>query len=99
MAVSARRIRRHRSDDCPLPTRFPMTWQPTELPDLRRVDEMGFDIETKDDGLSAGIGSSWPWRGGYIVGVNVAWRREGGMHANYFPIAHPDSDNFDREQV
>ena len=76
-----------------------MDWQPpTELPDLRRVDAIGFDIETKDDGIAAGIGSSWPWHGGYICGVSVAWRTDE-MRKDYFPIAHPDSDNFPREQV
>ena len=72
---------------------------PTELPDLRRVDEIGFDIETKDDGIAAGIGSSWPWHGGYTCRRQRRLSARRGNALDYFPIAHPDSDNFPREQV
>ena len=77
-----------------------MTWQvPTELPDLRRVDIVALDTETNDEGLRADRGSSWPWRGGYICGISVAYRAEGDIRAHYFPLRHPDSDNFDPAQV
>ena len=29
----------------------------------------------------------------------VAWREEGDIRAIYFPLRHPDSDNFDPAQV
>ena len=75
-------------------------WQPpSELPDLRRVDIIAIDTETKDEGLRADRGPGWPWRGGYIVGISLAWRADGAIHAIYVPLRHPDSQNFDREQV
>ena len=75
-------------------------WQvPTELPDLRRAGIIALDTETNDEGLRADRGSAWPWRGGYICGIGVAWRADGGIRGNYFPIRHPDSNNFDPAQV
>lgn len=72
------------------------TWRvPKELPDLRRVDLIGFDIETNDEGLRADRGSAWPWRGGHITGVSVAWREGGDIRAIYAPLRHPDTANFD----
>jgi DNA polymerase I-like protein with 3'-5' exonuclease and polymerase domains len=69
-----------------------MDWQPlAELPDLRRVGTIALDTETKDDRLNAGMGSGWPFGAGYICGISVAYR-EG---AHYFPLRHPDSNNFD----
>src|SRR6516162_1958760 len=69
------------------------------LPDLRHVGRIAIDNETKDNGLLAGLGSSWPWGDGYICGVSVAYRVEGTIHAHYFPIRHPDGPNFDPTQV
>ncbi len=75
-------------------------WQtPQELPDLRRVGIIALDTETNDEGLRADRGSAWPWRGGYICGISVAWRDDSGIRGNYFPLRHPDSQNFDRENV
>lgn len=67
----------------------------TELPDLRRVPRMARDRETRDDGLSAGRGPGWAFRAGHTVGLSVAW--DGGSF--YAPTRHPDSDNFDPDQV
>ena len=69
------------------------------LPDLRRVGVIALDAETKDEGLLANRGPAWPWRGGYICGVSVAWHDDSGIRATYFPIRHPDTANFDPEQV
>jgi putative DNA primase/helicase len=75
-------------------------WQPpSELPDLRRVGELALDAEPKDDGLQADRGSGWPWHGGYICGVSIAYRTDNGIRAHYFPIRHPDSKNFDPAQL
>jgi len=62
---------------------------PSELPDLRRVDLIALDTETRDDGLLADRGSAWPWRSGYICGISVAWRAGGEIRAHYFPIRQP----------
>ena len=72
---------------------------PSALPDLRRVGIIALDVETRDDGIRADRGSAWPWRGGYICGISVAWRNDSGIRGNYFPIRHPDSENFDPAQV
>jgi hypothetical protein len=75
-------------------------WQPLPaLPDLRRVGTIALDTETRDEGLRDKRGPGWPWRGGYIVGISIAWRADNGIHAIYIPLRHPDSANFDREQV
>ena len=75
-------------------------WERTgELPDLRRVGIVALDLETKDDGLLTGRGSSWPWGAGHICGVSVAYHVEGYIRAHYFPLRHPDSDNFNPEQL
>jgi DNA polymerase I-like protein with 3'-5' exonuclease and polymerase domains len=72
---------------------------PKELPDLRRVGIVALDTETKDEGLGAGRGSSWPWRGGHLCGISIAYHAEGDIHGVYVTIRHPDSENFDPEQV
>jgi Mesyanzhinovviridae DNA polymerase len=74
---------------------------PTHLPDLRRVDDnrVAIDTEENDEGLRAGRGSSWPWHGGWICAISVAWREGGKMRAIYIPIRHPDSVNFDPATV
>jgi DNA polymerase I-like protein with 3'-5' exonuclease and polymerase domains len=70
-------------------------WQvPTELPDLRRVGIVSLDTETKDDGLRADRGPAWPWRGGHVCGISVAYHADGGIRSHYFPLRHPDTDNF-----
>jgi DNA polymerase I-like protein with 3'-5' exonuclease and polymerase domains len=75
-------------------------WERTgELPDLRRVGIVALDLETKDDGLLTGRGSSRPWGAGHICGVSVAYHVEGYIRAHYFPLRHPDSDNFNPEQM
>jgi DNA polymerase I-like protein with 3'-5' exonuclease and polymerase domains len=75
-------------------------WQPpANLPDLRRAGVIALDTETRDDGLRNNLGSAWPWGDGYVCGVSVAWRAEGDIRAHYIPLRHPDSPNFDREQV
>jgi len=67
-------------------------WQaPTDLPDLRRVGIIAIDSEGKDEGLLADRGSAWPWRGGHISGISVAYRAGGEIRAHYFPIRHPDT--------
>jgi Mesyanzhinovviridae DNA polymerase len=72
---------------------------PPELPDLRRLDVVAIDTETRDVGLQAGRGSSWPWRDGHVCGLSVAWREGSNIRALYIPLLHPDSSNFARAQV
>jgi DNA polymerase I-like protein with 3'-5' exonuclease and polymerase domains len=75
-------------------------WQaPNELPDLRYVGIVALDTETNDEGLRLDRGAAWPWGGGYITGISLAWRADGDIRAIYVPLRHPDSQNFDREQV
>jgi hypothetical protein len=85
---------------CLFSQRFPMPWRPlTELPDLRRAGIVALDIETRDDRLRADMGSGWPFKAGHVCGFSVAYRAGGEMCAHYFPIRHPDSENFSSEQV
>jgi hypothetical protein len=79
---------------------IPGTWKPVAaLPDLRNVGLVAIDTETRDAGLAAKLGSSWPWRDGYVCGVSVAYRKGGEICSHYFPIRHPYSSNFDPTQV
>jgi DNA polymerase I-like protein with 3'-5' exonuclease and polymerase domains len=85
----------------PAPTSSPTSeWRPpTELPDLRRAGTIALDTETMDGGLLAKRGSSWPWGDGHVCGISVAYRADDTIRAHYFPLRHPDSANFDREQI
>jgi DNA polymerase I-like protein with 3'-5' exonuclease and polymerase domains len=74
-------------------------WRPPTLPDLRNVDKFALDTETRDEGIAADHGPGWPWKGGYVCGVSVAYRAEGGIRAHYFPLAHPDTENVDRDAL
>lgn len=78
---------------------FPPTsdWEtPTELPDLRRHDYVILDSETKDDGLSRRRGPGWAYKGwGHISGLAITVPG----YSRYFPVRHPDSDNFPVENV
>jgi DNA polymerase I-like protein with 3'-5' exonuclease and polymerase domains len=75
-------------------------WQrPDILPDLRRVGLISLDAETNDQRLQAGLGAGWATGESRIVGVSVAHRVESEIRSYYFPINHPDSSNFGREQV
>ena len=72
---------------------------PPELPDLRNVGLLALDTEGRDGGLQTDHGSAWPWGDGHVCGLSIAYREAGVIRAYYFPIQHPDSQNFDREQV
>jgi DNA polymerase I-like protein with 3'-5' exonuclease and polymerase domains len=75
-------------------------WTPLSvLPDLRRVGLIALDTETRDGGLLAGRGSGWAFNDGHICGISVAYRAEGESRAHYFPLQHPNTQNFDREQL
>ena len=75
-------------------------WQPpTELPDLRRVDRIAIDTESRDDRLRDDMGSGWVFRAGHLVGVSIAYLAEDGVKSLYLPFRHPDTQNFDSEQV
>ena len=72
-----------------------------ELPDLTRLPSkleglIAFDLETRDMGISANQGPSWPWRGGgRVVGYSFAadnWK-------GYLPIGHEGGGNLDPIKV
>ena len=67
---------------------------PTEFPDLRDVDEIAIDLETRDpnlikEGSGAIIGN------GEVIGIAVATAH----YKGYFPIAHQGGGNMDRKKV
>ena len=68
--------------------------KPTEFPDLRQVDEIAIDLETKDPGLKA-RGSGSVIGNGDVVGISVATSH----YKGYFPIAHEGGGNMDRQKV
>ena len=62
--------------------------KPTEFPDLRDVDEIAIDLETKDpDLLKKGSGSVIG--NGEVIGIAVATK----FYKGYFPIAHEGGGN------
>ena len=68
--------------------------KPTEFPDLRNVDEIAIDLETKDpDLLKKGSGSVIG--NGEVIGIAVATS----FYKGYFPIAHEGGGNMDRKRV
>ena len=68
--------------------------KPTEFPDLRQVDEIAIDLETKDPGLKD-RGSGSIIGDGEVVGISVATTH----YKGYFPIAHEGGGNMDRKKV
>ena len=61
---------------------------PTEFPDLREVDEIAIDLETKDlDLIKKGSGSIIG--NGEVIGIAVATK----YYKGYFPIAHEGGGN------
>lgn len=71
----------------------PEPWErPAFLPDWTKCPLMFLDFETKDDGLNQGRGAGWAFKDhGYITGFSICNEEK----ALYFPVRHPDSDNFD----
>jgi len=75
------------------------TWEiKDEFRDLSTADVIAIDTETYDPDLMT-AGSSWARGTGHMLGVSVAaaWGDE--IWSNYYPINHPDTQNFDTEQI
>ena len=68
--------------------------QPTEYPDLRSYDEIAIDLETRDPDLKS-KGSGAVIGNGEVVGVAVATYN----NKWYFPIAHQEGPNMDRDKT
>ena len=67
---------------------------PDGFPNLSGAREIAIDLETYDPKLKE-LGSGWPIKNGYIIGVAIAV--ENG--AWYFPIRHQNGGNMDPEVV
>ena len=67
---------------------------PTECPDLRQVDEIAIDLETRDPDLIK-KGSGAVVGNGEVIGIAVATSH----YKGYFPIAHYGGGNMDRQKV
>jgi DNA polymerase I-like protein with 3'-5' exonuclease and polymerase domains len=67
---------------------------PKEFPDLRKADEIAIDLETRDPDLKT-LGSGAIVGRGEVVGIAVAV--DG--YKSYFPIAHGEGPNMDRDKV
>ena len=67
--------------------------KPTEFPDLRQVDEIAIDLETKDpDLIKKGSGSIIG--NGEVIGIAVATS----FYKGYFPIAHEGGGQYGESQ-
>tara|TARA_R100001440_G_scaffold10644_1_gene19378 strand:- start:1239 stop:3176 length:1938 start_codon:yes stop_codon:yes gene_type:complete len=67
---------------------------PKEYPDLREAEEIAIDLETRDPNLKS-TGSGAILGQGEVVGIAVAVNG----YKNYFPIAHEEGPNLDREKT
>lgn len=73
-------------------------WTPTaELPNLDHASGIVCDLETRDDGLGADLGSGWPWRGGYVVGVTLGTLDDDAQW--YLPLRHEGGGNLPLEST
>jgi DNA polymerase I-like protein with 3'-5' exonuclease and polymerase domains len=68
--------------------------KPTEFPDLRHVDEIAIDLETKDPDLLK-KGSGAVIGNGEVIGIAVATKN----YKGYFPIGHEGGGNMDKKRV
>jgi len=68
--------------------------KPTEFPDLRQVDEIAIDLETRDPDLIK-RGSGAIIGNGEVIGIAVATQH----YKGYFPIAHEGGGNMDKIKV
>ena len=68
--------------------------KPTEFPDLRQVDEIAIDLETRDPDLIK-KGSGAIIGNGEVIGIAVATS----FYKGYFPIAHQGGGNMDKVKV
>lgn len=76
-----------------------LNWTPPkELPDLRGADMIAFDTETRDKGLSEGLGPGGYRGAGHILGISYAVETPF-KASGYISLRHPDTDNFDVDRV
>ena len=68
--------------------------KPTEFPDLRNVDEIAIDLETKDPDLIK-KGSGAVIGNGEVIGIAVATKH----YKGYFPIGHEGGGNMEKARV
>ena len=68
---------------------------PSEYKDLSSATEIAIDLETRDDGISEGLGAGWAIGKGYVIGFAVAvegWQ-------GYYPFKHFGGGNMIPTQV
>jgi DNA polymerase I-like protein with 3'-5' exonuclease and polymerase domains len=68
---------------------------PSDYRDLSEAKEIAIDLETRDDGITKGIGAGWATGAGEIIGFAVA--TEGWQ--GYYPFGHFGGGNLIKEQV
>ena len=68
---------------------------PSEYKDLSRYPEIAIDLETRDEGITNGLGAGWATNNGEVIGFAVAvdgWQ-------GYYPFKHWGGGNMIAEQV
>jgi DNA polymerase I-like protein with 3'-5' exonuclease and polymerase domains len=75
----------------------PEPWaRPEFMPNWLNVPLLALDLETRDDGLNQKKGPGYAFKDhGWISGFSVS----NGLKSLYFPLRHPDSDNFDVDKA
>ena len=72
---------------------------PTHFPNLAGADRIGWDWETKDPNLGDKGNGVYRQDGFIVGGALAAWKHGQLIHAEYYPIAHRNGPNMDREKV
>jgi DNA polymerase I-like protein with 3'-5' exonuclease and polymerase domains len=68
---------------------------PIEYKDLSSATEIAIDLETRDDGISNGLGAGWAMGKGQIIGIAIATE----SFSAYYPFGHLGGGNMIPEQV
>ena len=74
-------------------------WQiKKEFRDLSSADKISIDTETRDPDLQ-NYGSGWARGTGYLLGISIAARWGTEIWSNYYPLNHPDTENYDTNEI
>lgn len=69
-----------------------------EWRDVSNADKIAIDTETYDPDLQA-AGAGWARKSGHLCGVSIAAKFGDEIWSNYYPVNHPQTDNWPIEKV
>ena len=76
-----------------------MNWHiKDEWRDVSNADKIAIDTETYDPDLQA-AGAGWARKSGHLCGVSIAAKFGDEIWSNYYPINHPNTNNWPKDKV